>query len=178
MKLILVSLALVSCVDPSEPIPIESKAAQGLQNQNQPGETIVVTACAPGEVGDGTTCVRPIDNLPPADRGGGWDGSAIDNQRGLSPDEYRGEVDYIQGDVKVLVPGVTLVAYEYSLTSEVCEYLCAAEALAMCVAVESACTLGSTFTLGGVTLPCAAAVVAACAAAEQWKPHCVQVSCK
>jgi hypothetical protein len=43
-----------------------------------------------------------------------------------------------------------------------CEYSCAGAATAGCAAVALACTAGTVWTFGGVSIPCGYAVVAAC----------------
>jgi hypothetical protein len=176
MKAIAAStLLFAACA--TDPDPPESTQAQALRNQ--PGETIVVHGCSPGLLDlDNGVCLDPRDALPPPfgepPRGPSPGG---DGTYGTSP-EYPYQKGYIELDSTTLAPGVTLVSYEFSLTAEICRYLCTVEAAALCVAVESACALGSTFTLGGATLPCAAAVITACAAAETWREECVQVDCK
>lgn len=178
MKLLIFALVLAACVDASP--PTESSSSQGMMRQ--PGGTIEVHDCGPGEIGDGDFCFNPILNLPAdegpsrgyGEHGGGYGGGGCVF---CSHDGYGGmDTGYTFLDRQELVPGVML--YEFSFKSAICKFLCATYGAAICVAANSACAIGSTFTLGGVTLPCAAVVIAACAAGGEWTNSCKEVVCK
>lgn len=61
--------------------------------------------------------------------------------------------------------------------ASLCEYGCAIAATLECGIVQAACTAGSMITIGGVTIPCAAAALATCVASAAGAVACVDL-CK
>jgi len=73
-------------------------------------------------------------------------------------------------------PGVTI--YQFDLGEWVCKSVCATMSYAICRGVELACAVGSTFTLGGLVLPCVGIIPSACLAGIFGGVACSQLLCE
>lgn len=70
------------------------------------------------------------------------------------------------------------IYYQYGTVGGVlCRAVCWAAGSAVCAAVGVACAVGSTVTIGGLVVPCTAAIIAACAAGGGGASICSDLIC-
>jgi hypothetical protein len=166
-------VALPACVDSDSPEVTLSTQAMRVQ----PGETIEIHGCPPGQVErGGGMCYNPILNLPPEEstshgigyEGGGGGGDGNYGHGGLlSYHEY--------------APGVTVYQFAAGFTDTlkaiICESVCISLSVAICDAIKAACAVGSVVTLGGVTIPCVALGPAVCLGGVVAGTACTKLMC-
>ena len=142
----------------------------------QQDERIEIHSCRPGtlELGDGADiiCVEPWP-------GGMWpigpDDVGHERSPGGGPGGGGGGGAPV-GRPVMGEPGVAI--YEFSLGAWICKSVCATMSYTICRAVEVACAVGSTFTLGGMVLPCVGVVPAACVAGIAGGVACSELFCE
>jgi hypothetical protein len=165
MKAIAVSALLFSaCVD-SEP-PEVMQDTQAMRNQG--GETITVHGCPPGEIeyyDGGGLCYNPVLNLPPSS----------DESTHYGPEPGGGGGGGGGGLPVVYGSGTRDVFVVYQTWyGDACQLVCAITSAAVCAAVGATCPAASVVTIGGVAVPCTAALIAACSSIAGMQAICAK----
>jgi hypothetical protein len=172
-------VSIAACVEPDETDEQTAHAGDAMRTdlafRMRREETIVVHSCSPGFVevgeGDNATCM--------AEPGWGWGGGirSVGGERVPSgpASEGPGHGTPPVGRPVMGQPGVTL--YTFDLGKWICISVCATMSYTICRAVEVACAVGSTFTLGGMVLPCAGAIPTACLAGIFGSAACSELFC-
>jgi RHS repeat-associated protein len=71
----------------------------------------------------------------------------------------------------------TEMAKPASIGGTLCRAACAAAGAVICGAVACSCTIGTVITVGGLTIPCTAVVISACAGSAGLAVVCADVIC-
>lgn len=164
--IMLLASGLSACATDEEP-------AQG---ELQLAEIIEVHGCRPGtwEVGEGDdrTCIY----LDPGWGGGGGDYGHVPREEIPRGGGGGGGGGRPVGTPVAGEPGV--MVYQFSLGTFICKSVCTALSYTICRGVELACAVGSTFTLGGLVLPCVGIIPAACLAGIFGGAACSELLCE
>lgn len=137
----------------------------------QQAEIIEVHACRPGWIEDGERCIDPglIFGPGPGNIGGGGREHPDDGGGGGGGPAPAGTP--VMGE-----PGVTI--FQWLLGTWICKSVCASMSYAICRGVELACAVGSTFTLGGLVLPCVGIIPTACLTGIAGGVACSELFCE
>ena len=110
--------------------------------------------------------ISMADVAPGCLGGGGGSGSG-------SGDGGRG----VCGSHKDGINDPSVFCVEYKRAGVLCRAVCWAAGSAVCAAVASVCAVGTTVTIGGLAIPCTAAIIAACAAGGGAASICSDLVC-
>ena len=158
-------LAIGACVAADDP-------EVGTRRQD---ERIDVHGCRPGtiEVGEGADFTCKEDPWPWP---GGWPtgpGDVGGERSPGGPGHGPGGADEGRG-----VGGAPGVLVRYStIGGTICKCICLSIGVTVCTAMGAACAAGTVMTIGGVTVPCIAAALAACNAGAWGTQVCTDWLC-
>jgi hypothetical protein len=141
----------------------------------QQDEIIEVHGCRPGfwELGDGT-CVDPWPWHP---GGGGGGGPIGGERRPAGPGGGGGGGGGGAGGPGANITDPSIYIQYTTVGGVVCRAVCWAAGSAVCAAVATSCAIGSTVTIGGLIVPCTAAIIAACATSGGASSICSDLIC-